>query len=712
MDRRSFLASGAALAVVATASRALAASGNPLLQKWVGAYEGLPPFDKVRLPDFEPAFRESMDMQRAEIAAIVANTSAPTFANTIEALERSGEAFNNVSTLYYVHTSVLITPEMQAIEARMAPVLAAYADELTQNGPLFARIQAVYAARERSGLTAEQQRLVWVYHNNFVQSGAALDAAGKSRLAAINLRLADLYTTFGKNLLADEQTDVLVLDKVEDLAGVPQSVVGQAAAAAQARGLAGKWVIENNSSAMNPFLTFATERALRKKAWDLRMGLGSHAGAPTDNTPVIKEILKLRAERSKLLGFQTFAHWRVADRMAGKPENAVALMEALLRPAIARMGEEVADMKAVAAAEGDAAQGADKDFGPWDYRYYGEKVRKAKYDIAEAEVKPYLQLDKMKEAMFWVAGQVYGLSFTRLSGIAMPHPDGEVWEVRQADGTHRGLWYFDPFARPGKQSGAWANVYRQQGRFPRATTVISTNNCNFAKPAAGEPTPLSWSDATVALFHEFGHAIHHLNSNVTYPTLAGANVTWDYVEFPSQIYERWAMTPEVLGRFAVHYQTGEPMPDALADKLRRAKTFNQGFATARQLSAAMLDMRIHLAGDADIDLVDFYEREVARIGLPKEGELAPRLGWFSHVFAGEAYAAGYYSYAWAEALTADAWEAFLEAGGPYDPVVCKRLYDTVMSVGNTVPAAVAFRNFRGRDVTIDALLRDRGFPVS
>lgn len=711
MDRRRFLASAAALAAVAAASKALAASGNPLLQKWVGAYGGLPPFDKVRLPDFEPALREAMDMQRAEIAAIVNNKAAPTFANTIEAMERSGEALNNVQTLYYVHTSVLITPQMQAIEEKMAPVLAAYSDELTQNGALFARVQAVYDARERSGLTAEQQRLAWVYHNNFVQSGARLDAAGKRRLAAINLRLADLYTAFSKNLLADEQTDVLVLDNVEDLAGAPQSVIGQAAAEAERRGLKGKWVIANNSSAMNPVFTFASRRDVRKKAWDLRMGLGSHAGGPTDNAPIIREILKLRAERSKLLGYETFAHWRVADRMAGTPENAIKLMEALLKPAIARMGEEVADMKAIAASEGAAAQGADKDFGPWDYRYYAEKVRKAKYDIAESEVKPYLQLDKMKEAMFWVAGKVYGLTFERVSGVPTQHPDVEVWEVKGPDGRHRALWHLDAYAREGKQSGAWANTLRPQGRFPTTTTVISTNQCNFAKPEAGQPTLLSWSDVTVSLFHEFGHAIHHLNSDVTYPTLSGANVTWDYVEFPSQIYERWAMTPEVLGRFAVHYETGESMPVELADKLRKAKTFNQGFATARQLSAAMLDMQIHLAGDADIDLVAFYEKEVARIGLPKEGELAPRLGWFSHIFAGEAYAAGYYSYAWAEALTADAWEAFLEAGGPYDPVVCNRLRDTVMSVGNTVPAAVAFRNFRGRDVSIDALLRDRGFPV-
>lgn len=711
MDRRSFLATGAALAAAAAAGKALAQSGNPLLEKWVGAFDGLPPFDKVRLPDFEPAFRESMDMQRAEIKAITDNKAPATFANTVEAMERSGEAFNNVATLYYVYTSVRITPEMQAIEERMAPVLAAYGDELTQNGPLFVRIQTVFEARERSGLTSEQQRLVWVYHNNFVQSGARLDARGKKRLAAINLRLADLYTAFSKNLLADERADVLVLDKIEDLAGLSDAVVGQAAAEAEGRGLEGKWVIANNGSAMNPFLTFSTRRDLRKKAWDLRMGLGSHTGTPTDNAPVIKEILKLRAERSKLMGYKTFAHWRVADRMAGTPENAIKLMEALLKPAIARMGEEVADMKAIAATEGAAAQGADKDFGPWDYRYYAEKVRKAKYDIAESEVKPYLQLDKMKQAMFWVAGKVYGLTFTKLDGIPTQHPDVEVWEVRGPDGQHRALWHFDAYAREGKQSGAWANTLRSQGRFPKTTTVISTNQCNFPKPPERQPTLLGWGDVTVSLFHEFGHAIHHMNSNVTYPTLSGANVTWDYVEFPSQIYERWAMTPEVLGQFAVHHETNVPMPTALADKLRKAKTFNQGFVTARQLSAAMLDMQIHLAGDADIDLVAFYEKEVARIGLPKEGELAPRLGWFSHVFAGESYASGYYSYAWAEALTADAWEAFLEAGGPYDPVVCKRLHDTVMSVGNTVPAAVAFRNFRGRDVKIDALLRDRGFPV-
>ena len=711
MDRRAFLASGAALAAVSVAGRALAQSGNPLLQAWAGRFEGLPPFDKVSPPDFEPAFRAAMDMQRAEIRAITDNKAAPTFANTVEALERSGEAFNNVATIYYVFTSVVITPQMQAAEEKIAPMLAAYGDELTQNPALFGRIQAVYEARERTGLTPEQQRLVWVYNNNFVQSGARLDGPGKKRLADINLRLADLYTTFSKNLLADEKSDVLVLDRIEDLAGVPESVVGQAAAAAEARGLKGKWVIENNGSAMNPYLTFATTRSLRKKAWDLRMGLGSHAGGPTDNGPVIKEILKLRAERSKLMGYPTFAHWRVADRMAGTPENAIKLMESLLKPAIARMAEEVADMKAIAVSEGAAAQGAAEDFGPWDYRYYAEKVRKAKYDIAEAELKPYLQLDRMKEAMFWASGQVYGFSYERLSGIPTVHPDIEVWEVKDRDGKHRGVWYFDPFAREGKRSGAWETTYRNQARFPRTKTVLVVNNCNLAKPAAGQPALLNWLDVTGSLFHEFGHALHDLNSDVVYSSLAGTSVTWDYVEFPSQINERWAYTPEVLNRFAVHYQTGKPMPAELAEKLRKTKTFNQGFTTARQLSAAMLDMQLHLAGDADIDLLDFYEKEVKRIGLPKEGELAPRLGWFSHVFAGESYAAGYYSYAWAEAITADAWEAFLEAGGPYDPVVGKRLHDTVMSVGNTVPAAVAFRNFRGRDMKIDALLRDRGFPV-
>ncbi len=713
MDRRNFLGSAAALsafgAAIASARTALASSGNPLLAAWAGAYGGLPPFDKVVLPDFEPAFAEAMNIQRKELAAITANKAAPTFENTILAYERSGDALNNLGVIYNVHTSTVITPQMQAIEERMAPVLAAYGDEQTQNSTLFARIDAVYQARETSGLYPEQQRLVWAYHTNFVQSGARLNAADKKRLAEINLRLADLYTTFSKNLLTDENSDVLVLDKIEDTAGLPASVVAAARAAAERRKLPGKWVIENNSSAMNPMLTFSTRRDLRQQAWNLRMGLGDHSGAPTDNKPVIKEVLKLRAERSKLLGYPTFAHWRTSDRMARNPENAIALMEALLRPAIARMGEEVADMKAIAAKEGAADAAA--DFRPWDYRHYAEKVRKAKYDIDEAELKPYLQLSKMKEAMFWVAGQVYGLSFEPVSGIPTPHPDVETWEVKGPDGKHRGLWYFDAYARPEKRSGAWMNDYRTQSRFPTTSTVIVSNNCNFTKPAPGEPTLLSWSDVTVALFHEFGHAIHSLNSSVTYRTLAGTNVTWDYVEFPSQIMERWALTPEVLNTFALHVETGKPMPAALADKLRAAKTFNQGFITARQLSAAMLDMRLHLAGDADIDPAAFYQAEIKRIGLPKEGELAPRLTWFSHVFSGESYAAGYYSYAWAEALTADAWEAFTEAGGAYDKVVGKRLHDTVMSVGNTVSADEAFRNFRGRDVRIAALLRDRGFPV-
>jgi len=692
-----------AVAVALLVSPALAAE-NPLLQPWVGAHGGVPPFDSVKVEHFKPALEAGMAEQLAEIDKIANDPAPPSFENTIAALERAGRTLDRVTTFYGIYSSTLSGPEFQAVETEMAPRLAAFSDQITQNEKLFARIAAVYEARETAGLTPEQKRLAWLDYTNFVRAGARLDAAAKKRMSEINQRLASLFTSFSQNVLADENDYVLYLTSEAELAGLPDSVRAGAATAAEARGHKGQWAISNTRSSMEPFLVYSDRRELREKVWRSYFSRGDNGDAK-DNNKIITEILQLRAERAKLLGFATHAHWRLQNSMAGTPERAMALMEAVWPAAVARVHEEVADMQALA-----DKGGAGIKIEPWDYRYYAEKVRKAKYDLDQNEVKPYLQLDKLREGMFWVAGQLFGFQFSPIDNVPVAHPDVRVFEVKDAAGKHVGLWYFDPYARPGKQSGAWMNAYRNQERFDREITTIVSNNSNFVKGAPGEPVLISWDDATT-LFHEFGHALHGLNSNVSYPSLSGTNVARDYVEFPSQLLEHWLSTPEVLNRFALHYKTGKPLPAELVQRIERAATFNQGFITVEYLASALVDMKLHLAGDKPID-PDAFEREtLAGLGMPKEIVMRHRTPQFSHVFSSDGYSAGYYSYLWSDTLSADAWEAFTEAGGPYDKAVAKRLYDHVFSIGNTVDPAEAYRAFRGRDAGTAALMRKRGFPV-
>jgi len=700
------LLAGAGVAALA-ATAALAAEAivqNPLLAPWTGAYGGVPPFDQVRVEHFQPALEAAMAEQLAEVDKIASDPAPPTFENTLAALERSGRTLDRVGTIFGVYSGTMSTPDFQKVEEEMAPKLAAFSDQITQNEKLFKRIAAVYEARDASDLTPEQKRLAWLDYTNFVRAGAKLDPAAKKRLSEINQRLAALYTKFSQNLLADEADYVLFLDKESDLAGLPDSLRSAAAAAAEQRGQKGKWAVLNTRSSMEPFLTYSDRRDLREKVWRTYYNRGDHGDAH-DNNAIITEILKLRAERAKLLGYQTHAHWRLENSMAGTPERAMELMEAVWKPAVARVREEVADMQAVADKEG-----AKIKIEPWDYRHYAEKVRKAKYDLDQNEVKPYLQLKKLREGMFWVAGQLFGFTFTPVDGVPVYNPDMRVFKVTDPSGTVVGLWYFDPYARPGKQSGAWMNAYRNQERFERPITTIVSNNTNFVKGRPGEPILISWDDAT-ALFHEFGHALHGLNSNVDYPSLSGTNVARDYVEFPSQLLEHWLSTPEVLNRFALHYQTGQPIPPALVQKIEKASTFNQGFATVEYLASALVDMKLHLAGDQTIDPHAFERDTLKALGMPSEIVMRHRTPQFGHVFSSDGYSAGYYSYLWSDTLSADAWEAFTEAGGPYDKAVAKRLRDDVFSAGNTVDPAEAYRAFRGRDPGIAALMRKRGFPV-
>jgi peptidyl-dipeptidase Dcp len=699
------IAALSAIAFCIAAPVALAAEStdiNPVLADWVGPYGGVPAFDKIKVEHFQPALMQAMDENRREIAAIADDPEPPTFGNTNLALERAGKTMNRVSTIYGVWGSTMSDSAYRAVQRDMAPKLSAFRDELSNNSKLFARIKAVYDARLTSGLTPEDQRLVWFYYSRFVRQGAQLDDAQKARKTEINQKLAGLYTKFAQNALADEEEGGLVLNSRTDLDGLSAEVMASAAAEAERRKLPGKWVIANTRSAMEPFLTYATNRALREAAFKIFAKRGDNGDAH-DNNQIARDILMLRVERSNLLGFPTYAHWNLADAMAKDPNRAMELMLKVWKPAIAQVKRDVAAMQAVVKAEGGTFK-----IAPWDYRFYAEKVRKAKYDLDMEEVKPYLQLDHIREAMFWAAGRLYGFTFTKIEDAPVYHPTMTVYKVTGGNGAFVGLWYFDPYARAGKNSGAWMNAYRPQQKFDVASDTIVSNNSNFIQAKPGEPVLISWTDATT-MFHEFGHALHGLNSNVTYASLSGTRTARDFVEFPSQINEHWLSTPEVL-KFLVNAK-GEPLPAALVAKIARAKTFNEGFKTTEYLSSAIVDMKLHLAGASVGDMATFEKTTLAELGMPAQIVMRHRIPHFSHVFSGEGYAAGYYSYLWSEVLDHDAFEAFTEAGGPYDPAVAKRLHDHIMSVGNTIDPAEAYRQFRGRDPNVNALLRARGFPV-
>jgi peptidyl-dipeptidase Dcp len=681
-------------------------AANPLLAEWKGSYGGVPAFDKVKIADFKPALEQAMAEQLADIDKIANDPAPATFENTIAAMERAGESLERVSTYYYVWAANMSSPEHQVVQREMAPKLAALSDKITQNEALFKRIETVYNSPEKAKLTPEQQRLVWLRYTNFVRSGAKLKAADKQRLSAINQELAGLFTKFSQNLLAEENGQWVVLNDEADLAGLSQSLRDAAAAAAQAKKVAdAAGIIMNTRSSVDPFLAESTRRDLREKVWKMFINRGDNENEYNNNA-LITEILQLRAERAKLLGYETHAHWRLENAMAKTPERTLELMETVWPAAIARVKEEVADMQALADKEG-----AKITIEPWDYRFYMEKVRKQKYDLDQNEVKPYLQLEKIRDAMFFVAGEVFNFAFTPVSGVPVFHPDVTVWEVKdKTTGKHVGLWYFDPYARDGKRSGAWMTAYRSQERMNGEITTIVSNNSNFVKGKPGEPVLISWDDATT-MFHEFGHALHGLSSNVTYPSLSGTAVSRDYVEFPSQLLEHWLSTPEVLQKYALHYQTGKPIPQDLVNKIKNASTFNQGFATTEYLSSALIDMKLHLAGSTKIDPDKFERETLESLGMPKELVMRHRTPQFQHAFGSDGYSAGYYSYLWSDVITADSYGAFAEGKGPYDKAVGKRLVEYIFSVGNTIDPADAYRKFRGRDPKVEALMIKRGFPV-
>lgn len=681
-------------------------SENPLLQEWKGPYGGVPAFDIMDVNDIQEAVEIGMELNLAEIEAIANSTETPTFENTIEAMERSGAELDRVFSYYGIMSSNMSSPEFREVQAVLAPKLSEFSSKINQNKALFDRIKSVYEASLITPLDADQQRVVELIYNGFAMRGAELSADKKARYAAIDKELSTLYNTFSDNVLHDEENYVTYLD-ANQLDGLSESFIKSAAAIATKKGKDGRYAITNTRSSMDPFLTYSTNRALRKQVWTNYYSRGDNGDA-YDNNSIIAQILKLRRERVELLGHKNYAEWRLQDRMAKTPENALALMEAVWPASIARVDEEVADMQAIANSNGDNIT-----IEPWDYRYYAEKVRVAKYDLNSDEVKQYLQLDKLRAAMFYVAGRLFNYNFTPVPEGSVPvfQEDVNVWEVTDKDtGDHIGLWYLDPYARQGKRSGAWATTYRSHTTFDGKKTVLASNNSNFVKPAEGEALLVSWDDATT-FFHEFGHALHFFSSNVKYPTLNGG--VRDYTEFQSQLLERWLSTDEVINQFLVHYKTGEVIPKELVAKIKKASTFNQGFGTTEYLASALMDMKLHLADPENID-VDAFEREtLADLKMPSELPMRHRTPHFGHVFSGEGYATAYYGYMWADVLTADAAEAFQEApGGFYDKVLAKRLVKYLFEPRNSIDPSEAYRLFRGRDAKKEALMRDRGFPVN
>jgi len=675
---------------------------NPFATRWETPFR-LPPFASIRPDHIRPAFDAALAKHRAEIAAIVAEKAAPDFANTIEALERAGRALSRVGGVFYNLTGADTNEALQAIEREMSPITSRHWSAIMMDEGLFARVDAVNAGRDALGLDAEQARLLERTYKGFIRSGAKLDPAGKKRLAAINERLAALGTQFSQNVLKDESSYALFIEDEAGLAGLPEFLKAAMARAAADRGKPGQHAVTLSRSIIEPFLTFSTRRDLREEAFIAWSKRGENGGE-SDNRVLVAEMVSLRAEKAKLLGYPTFAHFKLDDAMAKTPEHVRDLLELVWKPAKARAAREAADLAALAQDEG-----GNGPIHPWDWRHYAEKVRQKTYALDEAVLKPYLQLDRIRQAAFDVAGKLFGLSFAERPELSGYHPDVRIFEVTEAaSGRHIGLFLGDYFARSSKRSGAWMSAFRGQRNLDGETRPIIVNVCNFAKPAEGKPALLSLDDART-LFHEFGHALHGLLSDVTYGSLAGTAVARDFVELPSQLYEHWFLTREVMRDYCHHAETGEPIPEALIEKIEKAQTFNQGFATVEYTSSALVDLAFHsLEEPAEVDPLAFEAAELARIGMPAEIIMRHRTPHFTHVFSGDGYSAGYYSYLWSEVMDADAFNAFTETGDVFSPAVAEKLKRYIYAAGDTRDAAEAYTLFRGRLPTPDALLEKRG----
>jgi peptidyl-dipeptidase Dcp len=674
---------------------------NPLLGAWKTPFE-LPPFEKIKPAHFRPAIDKAIESHKAEVEKILSSTASPTFGNMIGAMEKAGAQLTRVLRVFYNLTSADTNPDLQAIERDIAPILSQHHTAIALDPRFFQRVDTIFQRGKRQKLDAEQRRVLERTHSSLVRAGAQLDAGAKKRMAEINARLATLGTTFAQNVLADEQSYKLVLENEADLAGLPDFVRAAARRAGDDLGHPGKHVVTLARSSIESFLQFSTRRDLREAAFAawIRRGEG---GGEHDNRAVATEILALRAERARLLGFETFAKFRLEDAMAKTPEAVRGLLDEVWIAAVKKAGEERAMLQRMIEREGGNFQ-----VEAWDWRHYAEKVRKAEFDLDEGEIKPYLQLDRMIEAAFDTATRLFGLTFEERADLPKYHPDVRTWEVRRADGSHLGVFVGDYFARPSKRSGAWMSAFRSQQRLRGDIHPIIVNVLNFARGADDEPTLLSFTDART-LFHEFGHALHGLMSDVTYPSIAGTAVSTDFVELPSQLFEHWLDERDVLQKFARHHKTGAPIPEALIDRLDAANKFNQGFATVEYVSSALADMELHALEKFDgFDLSRFEADMLKRIGMPREIVMRHRLPHFAHIFSGGGYAAGYYSYMWSEVMDADAFEAFEETGNAFDAATARKLAEFIYSAGNRRDPVEAYTLFRGRLPTSQAMLKNRG----
>lgn len=679
----------------------MSAIANPLLETWNTPFDA-PPFGRIAPEHFRPAFDVALVEHRAEIDIIRDAPADPTFDNVIVAMERAGASLRRVSSVFFNLSGAHTNPALQAIERDMAPLLSRHSSSIYLDAALFARVDALYQRRDQLGLDAEALRLLERYRLAFVRSGAQLPDTQRARLAEISQRLAELGTAFSQNVLADESSYSLVLDSDDDLVGLPDFARKGAARAANDRGFSGKHVITLSRSSIEPFLHLSGRRDLREKAFNAWIMRGQ-GGGETDNAGIISETIRLRAERAQLLGYQSFAHFKLDDSMAKTPDAVSDLLTQVWRPARARALSERDALAEIARSEGQA-----EEIAPWDWRYWSEKLRMREHALDEAQIKPYFQLENIIAASFHVAERLFGLRFEERHDVPVYHPDVRAWEVTGADGEHVGLFYGDYFARPSKRSGAWASSYRGQRNLDEVVRPIIVNVMNFTQVGEGEAALLSFDDART-LFHEFGHALHGLLSNVTYPSLAGTNVSRDFVELPSQLYEHWLERPEILERFALHAETGEPMPRELLDRLLAARNFNQGFATVEYCSSAFVDLDFHLLPSADnVDPLAFERDALARIEMPDEIVMRHRSPHFTHVFSGEGYSSGYYSYLWSEVLDADAFAAFTEAGDPFDPQTARKLHDFIYAAGNLRDPNEAYIAFRGRLPEVGPLLMKRG----
>ena len=678
---------------------------NPLLESWNTPYS-LPPFDRIDTEHYLPAFLHAMHTHRAEVKAIAENGDPPTFDNTIAALDRSGRELGRIERLFFNLTASETSRDLQAIERDVSPQLAAHYSAISMNSKLFTRIDNVHERRDDLPAESEERRLLERIHLDFVRQGALLSPSAKTRYAAIMERLAELTTRFMQNLLADETDYRLPLVDERDFAGLPDYVRAAAREAAEERGVDTAGIVTLSRSLIVPFLTYSDRRDLREQAFKAWTTRGEHDGA-RDNRPIAREILALRNEQARLHGYDNYADYALVDRMAGTPDAVSLLLAQVWEPAKARAAAERDALQALA-----KAQGATHAIEPWDWRYYAEKVRKARYRLDDAVLKPYFSLERMLAAAFDTAHRLFGLSFVPRPDIVTYHPDVHVFEVCGADDQPIGIFLSDNYARPNKRGGAWMNAYRWQSRTAGDTLPIVVNNNNFAKGPSGTPTLLSADDVRT-LFHEFGHGLHGLLSQVTYERLSGTHVLRDFVELPSQLFEHWAFEPAVMQRHALHHATGKPIPDELIERLKEARRFNQGFETVEYTACALIDMALHAHPDpAGVDITAFEREELQRIGMPREILPRHRLPHFGHLFGSASYAAGYYVYLWAEVLDADGYDAFLEAGDPFDPAVAERVRRYVYSSGGTLPPAAAYRAFRGRDPRVEPLLAQRGLAAA